>query len=162
MSLAASSKSLSHRWSALLEGVSRRAAAAGVFGPVEIEGARLSAAAKAPAAPAWYRLCVENGELWVSLVTPDRWLSHSVEADLLNTGDHLDELIHEELVELGETGPALPCEHFRDEDKLFTFRTRVPLPPGDAPAHADIETATRFLLAYEACFRRLGDIDAGE
>jgi len=137
-----------------LEGVRRQAAAAGVFGVVEIEGARLSAAAKAPAAPAWYRLAEEGGVVWVSLVTADRWLSHSVEADLLHTGDSLGELIREELVELGEEGPPVVCEHFRDEDRLFTFRTPVP--------RADEATLWRYLRAYEECFRRLGEIDAAE
>jgi len=134
--------------------VARQARAAGVFGAVEIEGARLSAAVKAPAAPAWYRLTPDGGTLWVSLVTPDRWLSHSVEADLLNTGDKLGELIREELIELGEDGPTVICEHFRDEDRLFTFRTPVPA--------ADPETAFRYLMAYQQCFARLGDVDAGE
>ncbi|MCE7974684.1 MAG: hypothetical protein DYG92_10255 [Leptolyngbya sp. PLA1] len=143
-----------HSFAQVLQGVARQAAAAGVFGSVEIEGARLSAAAKAPAAPAWYRLAEDGGTVWVSLVTPDRWLSHSVEADLLNTGDSLGELIREELAELGEEGAPVVCEHFRDQDRLFTFRTPVPA--------RDEDTLWRYLRAYEECFRRLGDIDAAE
>ena len=74
-------------------------------------------------------------------------------------GDKLADLIHEELVELGHSGGPVPCEHFRDDEKLFTFRSRVPVRPesfGDAAA-ADISTL--FLRAYEACFRRLGDME---
>lgn len=143
-----------HAFAQSLERVRLQAAAAGVFGAVEIEGARLSAAAKAPAAPAWYRLSEDAGTAWVSLVTPDRWLSHSVEADLLHTGDSLGDLIREELAELGDEGPALRCEHFRDEERLFTFRTPVPA--------SDEATLWRYLRAYEECFRRLGDIDAAD
>ena len=71
-------------------------------------------------------LAEEGGVVWVGLVAGDRWLSHSGEADRLHTGDSLGELIREELVELGEEGPPVVCEHFRDEDRLFTFRTPVP------------------------------------
>jgi hypothetical protein len=141
-----------------LEAVAAQAAAAGVFGSVEVEGARLSAAARAPAAPAWYRLGVEAGGVWVSLVTGDRWLSHSIEADLLNTGDHLEDLLTEELADLGVDSGPLACEHFRGEDKLFTFRSRVPIAGVGA---ADVRLAAQYLLAYEACFRRLGDMEAG-
>lgn len=92
----------------------------------------------------------------------DRWLSHSIEADLLNTGDKMEDLLEEELVELrvrhaGRELGGLSVEHFRSEDKLFTFRSRLPGAASDlAP-----ETISGCLLAYEACFRNLGDMAAG-
>lgn len=138
----------------MLDRVASQAAAAGVFGEVKVEGARLSAAAKAPAAPAWYRLFEDAGRVWVAFVTADRWLSHSIEADLLHTGDKLDELIHEELVEQGIEALPEPNQHFRDEDKLFTFRTALP-----REVYEDVMLA--YLLAYEAALRELGDVDAG-
>lgn len=144
----------------LLVSVHSRAAEAGVFGPITVGLDRLEAAAADAAAPAFYRVDVGGGEVWVSLVTADRWLSESIEADLMHSGDKLEELIEEELVDQGEEaapGGRISFEHFRSDDMLFTFRTRVP------PAAAgDPQRVSRYLLAYEACFRNLGDMSGGE
>jgi len=144
---------------ALLSQVAQRVRGREQFGEVSVSGHRLAAPAVGSGAPAEYRLELVGDTLWVSLVTADRWLSQSIEQDLVHTGDKLADLIHEELVELGHSGGPVPCEHFRDDEKLFTFRSRVPVRPesfGDAAA-ADISTL--FLRAYEACFRRLGDME---
>ncbi len=146
---------------ALLESAAQRARNAAVFGEVTVTGGLLEAQAKDSAEPAAYRLFVENGKLWVSLVTANRWLSQSIEQDLVHTGDKLDDLLHEELVDLGYTGKPVAFEHFRSEDKLFTFRSIVPINLQSLTA-ADSETAAVFLLGYEACFRPLGDMEAGE
>ena len=146
----------------LLNHVGERARAAAVFAEVNASPMTLDCKAKASAAPASFRLTWEGDRLWAAFVTPDRWLSHSIEADLLNTGDHLEELISEELADVGHTGAATVCEHFRSEDRLFTFRTPVPLRAGDLASPSAIETASQFLLACEACFRRLGDVDTSE
>jgi hypothetical protein len=144
----------------LLDHVAADARKAGVFDGVTVTASRLEAAAKGAAAPAHYRLDAEQGVLWVSLVMADRWLSHSIEADLLHTGDDLEDLIAEELIELGEANPARPpCEHFRSEEKLFTFRSCLGLKADAAGAK---EQASRWLLAYEACFRALGEMDEAE
>lgn len=137
------------------------AAAAGVFGEPRVEEGRLVCPAPAAAAPAEYRVQLDAGRVWVCLVTPDRWLSQSIEADLVHTGDKLEDLIDEELAEHGFTGGPLPCEHFRDADKLFTFRSPLPIGPADLGDPAAADRARRALLAYEACFRRLGDMEAG-
>ena len=147
-----------------LERVADFIKAQGVFGAVSLTADRLEASAKASASPAAFRLDLDRGKPWVSLVTADRWLSQSIEADLVHTGDKLDELLAEELTDLNYSGPALPFEHYRSEDKLFTFRSPVPLTPeamhpGDPRA---VETAAVCLLAYEACFRPLGDMEADE
>lgn len=98
-------------------------------------------------------------KVWVGLYTPDRWLSESIEADLMHLGDKIEDLLDEELVDQGyERGP-LPVEHFRDEQKRYVFRSPVAVEPGgkvDDPATVD--AVTRVLLAYEACFRQLGDM----
>lgn len=135
----------------VLEQVGRQAEEAGVFGPVTREDGRLVCAAKASAEPAFYRISPEGGRLWVELVTEDRWLSGSIEGDLVHTGDKLEELLDEELADVGYSGATPTFEHFRSEEMLFTFRT--PLPSDDA------ETVLKFLLAYEQCFRPLGDMD---
>jgi hypothetical protein len=136
---------------------------AGVFGTVELIGtgqrAALQCAAGASAAPAFYRLFFEGQVLWVALVTADRWLSQSIEADLVHTGDKLEDLIEEELVDQGLEGVRLRMEHFRSEEKLFTFRSPVPARAGDPGAAV---AAAKCLLAYEACFRNLGDMSAGQ
>lgn len=153
------------------EAVAQRARDAGVFGVVELvsrdlSGAalqepRLECAALASASPAFFRVEREGNRLWISLVTADRWLSQSIEADLVHTGDKVDELLEEELADLGYTGPKVVFEHFRSEDKLFTFRTPLAVAHGNFADPAIIHNAGSLLLAYEACFRELGDMNAG-
>ena len=138
----------------LLSAVRQRAERAGVFAGTEVRAGGLVCRAKAAAAPASYRLGEEGGRVWVSLVTADRWLSESIEADLMHTGDKIEDLLEEELVEQGLHGERPAVEHFRSDDLLFTFRTPVPV--------VEAGRVGAYLLAYEACFRRLGDMEAGE
>jgi hypothetical protein len=133
------------------------AAGAGVFGAMTAEGRRLQCEAADAGAPAFYRVDLEPEAVWVSLVTEDRWLSESIESDLMHSGDKLEELIEEELVDQGEDPGPVSFEHFRSEDMLFTFRTRVP-----SRAASSADGIGRYLLAYEACFRNLGDMTAGD
>lgn len=143
----------------MLESVRASAERSGVFGRVGVESDRaVVCEAKASAAPAFYRVDVLAEGTFVSLVMADRWLSQSIEADLVNTGDSMEDLLGEELVELGVAHQGrelseLSIEHYRSEAKLFTFRSRL---PDDAVAG----TVLGCLLAYEACFRRLGDMEA--
>lgn len=140
----------------LFEGVASRAREAGVFASVRVEGGRLACAAR-EVEDAEYRLDWDSsGRLWVSLVTPDRWLSGSIEGDLVHTGDKMDELVTDELVELGCDERVEAVEHFRSVDMLFTFRSPVPV---EGKSDADAQSvAAAFLLAYEACFSQLGDM----
>lgn len=146
-----------------------RAEKAGVFGAITLDAAngRLACRAAASAEPAEYRLDVQQGRWWVSLVTANRWLSQSIEQDLVHTGDKIPELVDEELADQGwdvkaasARGWRTTFEHFRSEDKLFTFRTPLPIEPAQTGAPASIDAAAQHLLAYEACFRRLGDMEA--
>lgn len=156
---------------AFLQAVGERAQRAGVFGGVEVKNGMLVCAARNAAEPAEYRVTQDEGKVWISLVTPNRWLSESIEAELEHTGDDVEELVEEELAELDYDGaPMGPSQHFRSEDKLFTFRSPAPVlavdaaagaPGGIDPAPAAATVAT-CLLAYEACFRRLGDMDASQ
>ena len=70
----------------------------------------------------------------------------------MHTGDKLEELIEEELIEHGIEGVRPTFEHFRSDDMLFTFRTAIDTD--------DPNIALNWLLAYEACFRNLGDMDS--
>lgn len=141
----------------LFEAVALRAREAGVFASVRVEGERLVCVAKEVEA-AEYRLDWDDdaGTLWVSLVTPDRWLSGSIEGDLVHTGDKMDELVTDELVELGCDDVVKAVEHFRSEDMLFTFRSKVPVAGRSGDDAASV--ASVYLLAYEACFCQLGDM----
>lgn len=131
--------------------------ASGVFGGVQRSPRGLECPAKESGAPAAYRLELEGSQAWVSLVTADRWLSQSIELDLVHSGDKLEDLVEEELVELGLDGIRPAVEHFRSPEMLFTFRSRVPL----GGTSGDAGLAQKMLLGYEACFRRLGDMEGG-
>lgn len=139
---------------ALLTRIADAARRAGVFASVKVEGGRVVCEAEGSAEPAFYRVGEDGGALWVELVMKDRWLSESIEATLMHTGDSIEELLDEELADVGFEGQTPKVEHYRSDDKLFTFRSRVPSP--------DETIATRFLLGYEQCFRNLGDMEEGD
>ena len=153
---------------AFLQELSRAADSAGVFGHCFAEAGVLHCEAKHPAEPAWYRVFLDKDEktgtpgVYVALQTAFRWLSQSIEADLMHTGDKLEELLFEELQEIDYAGPALRVEHFRDEAKLYTFRSRVPVEVEKLSLPESRAITRQVLLAYEACFRVLGDMAAGE
>lgn len=128
------------------------------FEHVAVRDGVLVCRARGSAQPASYRVSLEGDRVWVSLVMADRWLSESIEADLMNTGDKIEELLDEELAELGFEGMSTSFEHFRSEDMLFTFRTPIKVP---AAGLAPVAPETRgLLLAYEACFSLLGNMSA--
>lgn len=150
----------------LLDAVAHAAREAGVFASIEVQPHAVVCHATASAAPAQYRLTHEQSgdanRLYVEVTTADRWLSHSIEADLLNTGDKLEELIDEELVELGaapiHSHAKSKVEHFRNDSKLFVFRSLLPIQPEKAADAQAQKLACIALLAYEACFSELGDM----
>lgn len=147
---------------AFLESVAQRVREADVFGTIKVAGGMVACDAKNAAGPAQYRLVLEGDRCFVELTTPDRWLSHSIEADLLNTGDKLEELVNEELAELGAHELRSKVEHFRNAEKLFTFRSVLPFPMARIEDRANLECSVSALLAYEAAFRMLGDMEAKE
>jgi hypothetical protein len=142
-----------------LSSVMQKAVASGRFGHVDLAGAALRCRAKGAGAEAWYTLD-RDGEGWaVSLLTPDRWLSESIEGDMLEGRDTAEELIDDELVEIGFAGTAQQVRHFRDDAKQYVFRSRIPGVDGAAGA-ADAARAAQYLLAFEAAFANLGDMQA--
>lgn len=144
-----------------LKALADRARAAGVFGPVSIRDGMLVCHAKASAAPASYRVLEDKGQVWVALVMADRWLSESIESQLVENGDKVETLVREEMIDLGEASPpTIACEHFRSDDLLFTFRTPVQR-VSTGSSLVDVSRAALFLLAYEAAFRQLGDMNEG-
>ncbi|MFM7133399.1 MAG: hypothetical protein ACKO0W_03690 [Planctomycetota bacterium] len=143
---------------ALLQSISREAQARGVFSKVELLADRLRCHAKDCPEPAWYELAEGASGLIVRFATPDRWLSESIESDLEHFGEDIEELVEEELAELGWRGKVPTGRHFRDDAKLYTFENGVPAADGAA----QVDLALKFLLAYEAAFRNLGDVGGGD
>ena len=143
---------------AILQFVSDNAGARGVFAKIDLLADRIRCHAKDCPEPAWYELADFEGRLVVRFATPDRWLSESIESDLMHFGDPIEELIEEELAELGWRGKVPVVKHFRDDAKLYTFENIVPTVEGMEQA----EIAAKFLFAYEAAFRALGDVGGGE
>ena len=143
----------------LYEHVRAGAEAADVFAGVTIDSRGVSCEADGSAEPAFYRVYVEEGDVWVSLETEDRWLSGSIEGDLVGTGDKLDELLEEEIIDLGHHDAVVEFDHFRSPEKVYVFRSKLstPLSSPDAPEHALI-----WLKGYEAVFRELGDMSEDE
>lgn len=142
----------------LLNAIAGQIRTAQVFGPIEITGWTLLAKALPAEVNAQYYLELATPHtVNLGLRSPDRWVSESIEADLVHTGDSLDELLEDELVDLG-CDLQLKVEHFRDEAKLYTFRSQVSWQEGVNPAGL----LTKVLLAYEATFRQLGDLKPEE
>lgn len=138
--------------SRLMSETAAKARESGQFASVEPGEARVHCtSARRP--DAGFRIEYDGG-LWVAWVSPDRYLSQSIEADLMWTGDDLDDLIAEELADQGFDGALGPNEHFRSEEKLFTFRSRIPR----EPAHATADDLVKCLSAYQAAFSELGDM----
>lgn len=143
----------------ILTKVSELADDSGVFEAVTLNNNTLSCTAKGDEVDATYYIEEDAGTLYVGLRTPDRWLSESIEADLMHTGDKMHELLEDELYELG-IKDTLTFQHYRDEDKQYTFRsslTEFLKTHGHTP-----ETLLKPLMAYQAMFLQLGDMDADE
>lgn len=99
-----------------------------------------------------------DGTVWVGWYTPDRWLNESVEADLVHTGDTIDELLEEELIDQ-DISQKLTLEHLRNQDKVFVFRGKLELPSDTAQA---VQLLVNVLRAFQACFLELGDMGPDE
>ena len=119
------------------------------------DGSRLECRARGPEEEAFYRIDRTEGGWAVSLVTDDRWLSESIEADLVHAGDSIEELLEEELIDLGLTPTEIPMKHYRSDDLLYTFLSAL-------PAATDEDTLMTWLLGYEKTFSALGDMSPDE
>jgi len=131
----------------------------GVFGEVSLDERGVCCRALNSDEPAYYRVSVVDDGIWVSLETEDRWLSGSIEADLVNTGDKLDELIEEEVIDLGDVDAKVGFEHFRSESMMYVFRSKLNTPIDDTKAG---KNALIWLIGYEIVLRDLGDMDVSE
>ena len=151
---------MSTQSSQLIEIITQHAKKANVFGELSCNGSTIELQAWGAAEPACYRVYLDGETPIIELATSNRWLSESIEAELVESGDKLDELIEDELVDLGyneDTG-AVRFEHYRSDDMEFVFRSRVVPLEGQSLGDACVQ----WLLAYEQCFRQLGDMDESE
>ena len=145
--------------SSVFDAVVQPLADAAVFASVSRTDAGVRCDAMHVEEECYYAAHVDSeGELWVGWYSPDRWVSGSIEGDLVHTGDKIDELLEEELVDQG-LSLSIPLEHYRNDDKLFVFHGKLTLPP-EVDQAAD--TLVKVLLAFEACFVELGDMAPGE
>lgn len=147
---------------ALLKRVAELAEESDAFLAVELDGDLLTARFSDESVEASFCLEWTEGGLEVSMKTPDRWVSQSVEATLMNSGDSLEDLIDEELVELGCDEGPLPIKHFRDDERVYVFVSPAPVEVEDAGTEASAQTALACLLAYERAFSPLGDFAGGD
>lgn len=132
---------------------------AGDFAQVSLDATALRCDALHVEEECYYAATAEPDGLWIGWYTPDRWLSESVEADLVHTGDKIDELIEDERVDQGLPAGKPEVQHFRSRDKVFVFRSKLELPEDPTEAAALI---AKTLLAYQACFVELGDMGPDE
>ena len=145
--------------SAVFDAAVQPLAEAGVFAKVARTDTGLRCDALHVEEECYYAATLDDeGTLWVGWYTPNRWLSESVEADLVHTGDKIEELVEEELVDQG-LSIKLPIEHFRDANKVFVFRGRLSLPDDTAQAS---DLLVKSLFALQACFLELGDMSGEE
>ena len=149
---------------AALQAIATQATAIGLFGDVTVTPSTLICTAATAADPAEYRITVDSGRVWVSLVTAARYLSQSIEQTLVHSGDKAGDLLRDELIDVGllasHQDPMPTVEHFRSPppEKLYTFRTPLAITPADL-AHeggAGRQAAFKTLLAYRATFDELG------
>lgn len=147
--------------SAMYEQVAGRLRDLGVFQDVRWDDESLSCRARFVDSETYYRVIVDQDKpvAWVGLYSPDRWLSESIEADLMHQGDKIEELLEEELIDQG-LDFQLPIEHFRDEQMRYVFRSPVELPGDGLDDQAVVDRVAGVLLAYEAAFSQLGDMKA--
>ena len=148
-----------------MERIADQVRAADVFEHVTVREGEMVCAARDVESDANYRVDfdADAGQFWVGLYTPDRWLSESIEGDLMFRGDKLEELLEDELADQGYSGPTPRIEHFRDSEMRYVFRSPIEPTGGESvDGKRTAETVARLLLAYEATFRQLGDMSPSD
>jgi len=145
----------------LFKQVSEQARKANAFANVELQDQAIICQAKTkdPETQAFYKLdVIEDNALQVGVYTLDRWLSESIETDLVEHKDDIADLLADEMYELG-IDQGLPVFHCRDEQMQYVFLSQIPFLEGhaaDSPAFVDY--VCKVLLSYEATFSQLGDM----
>lgn len=132
---------------------------AGVFASITLDGPRLECEALDAAAPAQYRVEITPDGWAISLGTVDRWLSESIESQLVESRDSMEDLLREELVDLEWTDAPPKIRHFRDDARRYVFECTVAF---GCDATDDLRRTSCFLLAFQSMFRQLGDMSGAQ
>ena len=138
------------------QAIAKKLIAADVFDEIKVTEQGVSALAREVEENAFYRIIFEDGQLFAGLYIQDRWLSESIETDLMHCGDTISELLEEEMVDL-DLDFQLPIQHFRNEQLEYVFRS-----PITETSQQDADTLGTILLSYNACFEQLGDMSEEE
>ncbi|GAB4515536.1 MAG: hypothetical protein Tsb0013_20120 [Phycisphaerales bacterium] len=102
---------------------------------------------------------VDHEGVWLTWASTDRYLSQSIEAELMFTGDDLDDMVDEEIVDTGwDLGKLTPNTHYRDNDMRFVFRWKTPIDPGAIDAKHHAEPFAKALAGVVEAFAELGDM----
>lgn len=142
-----------------LRSLQTHAQEASIFAAVAVDGSRLECEARDASAKAEYRV-EASAEGWrISLGTADRWLSESIESQLVESRESMEDLLREELIDLEWMDHPPKIRHFRDDSRRYVFECTIPF--GDDPAD-DLRRTTCFLFAFESMFRQLGDMSGAE
>ena len=99
---------------------------------------------------AWYELTASDHGCSLALLTLDRWLSESIEGDLEHSGDELEELFEEELVELNWEGDVPPMRHYRNDKREYVFSCLWP-----SSSASEVSIALQAMIAM---FTELGEM----
>lgn len=93
----------------------------------------------------YYEACVvlDPGELQVGFATETRVINEAIEQMILDNGGDLDDLLADELCDLG--AEPLPTEHFFDRP-AFRFIVRLPLETPEALEDAALRGRTRAVI----------------
>ena len=156
----------------LLNAIASKAEALDIFDGIETTEDRVLCYADGPESPAWYAIRVNHvlaagafnedeetaPSVTLSWNSKDRYLSGSIEGDLVYTGDDLDDMLDEELVDLGwSRGRLDPFKHYRDEEETFVFVFALPLKQ-DKLSERDADDLVKCLQAADLVFSELGDM----
>ena len=119
---------------------------------------RLVCTALDSSAPAEYRVWRVGEEWRVALFTPDRWLSESIESELVESRETFEDLLGEELRDLDWAEPVTAIRHFRDDNRQYVFETSLP----SRNEQGEVARVATFLAGFERTFSQLGDMSAGQ
>lgn len=163
-------------FSQLIDALVGKAEELDIFDGVEAQADRVLCFADGPESPAWYMIrfdhfvgggAYDDGEeqkpsVTLSWNSKDRYLSQSIESDLVYTGDDLDDMLDEELVDLGwSRGRLDPFKHYRDEEETFVFVFRIPIEQSKLRMQ-DADDLLKCLQAADLVFSELGDMAEDE
>ncbi len=149
--------------SAFLDELATRLKAHDRFDSAERKGHLVTAHATGTPEEAQFCVEVDDAGVWFTWATENRYLSQSIEASLMFSGDDLDDMVDEEIVDTGwNLGKLVPNTHCRDEDMRFVFRWKTPIGPKAIDAKDHAPHFANALAGVVEAFVELGDMSEDE